>query len=182
MAKKKRKHSRRARDQRLYSNVRAWMWEAEPADEGHDFVLHVEKKALMFGWSTLTDRRMIDNLFNVARNWVICGRALVRTSDGNEWMEQADMSLPSCKLLEVQGAYDKLREAVLSANQTRHVYDCGWIAQTWLGNDPSEGNPDWVYHDAPKYMTPPPVPGGLGYTAERHAYWQEVNQRGKDNE
>ena len=180
MAKKKRKpHSRRARDQRLFSNVRAWMWEAEPADEGNDFVLHVQKKALLFGWVTLSDRRMVDHLFEMNRNWVICGRALVMTPDGRAWMEQADMTLPSCRLLEVRDAYVQLRKEVLAANQERHVYDCGWIAQTWLHNDPSQADPDWVYHDAPASLLPDntTMPAGLDFTAERREYWQLVNKR-----
>ena len=178
MAKKRRtkKHSRRARDQRLFSNVRAWVWESEPADGDNDFMLHIEKKALLFGWSTLSDRRMIDNLFEVSRNWVICGRALVTNGD-KIWMEQADMTLPSCKLLEISDAYSMLRKEVLAANQERQVFDCGWIAQTWLGNDPSETDPDWVYHDAPPQLAPERVPSGLGYTSERHERWQLVNER-----
>lgn len=179
MAKKRKKNSRRARDQRLFSNVRAWMWESEPADEGNDFVLHLQKKALLFGWSTLSDQRMVDNLFAVNRNWVICGRALVRMPDGSEWMEQADITLPSCQLLKVRDAYAQLRKAVLGANQVRHVYDCGWIVQTWLGADPSEKDPDWVYHDAPEYLLPQntSLPAGLGYTPERQEYWRMVNKR-----
>jgi len=177
---RKKKHSRQARDQRLYANIRAWMWEAEPADGDNDFVLHVEKRAFRMGWSTLRDQRMIDNLFAVPRNWVICGRALVM-ADGKMWMEQADMSLPSRKLLEVNGAYEVLRRTVLDANQLRHVFDCGWIAQTWLHNDPSEADPDWVYHDAPPELAPKQV-AGLGYTPERQARWQMVNTRETERE
>lgn len=179
MAKKRKAHSRHARDQRLFSNVRAWMWESEPSTDDSDFVLHIQKKALMWGWSTLQDPRMIDNLFAVTRNWVICGRALCMAPDGEMWMEQADMTLPSCKLLEVQGAYDELRDAVLGANRLSHVFDCGWIAQTWLGTDPTAGEPDWVYHDAPEGMTRSRVPWGLGYTPERKARWHMVNEREK---
>lgn len=186
MAKVRKKHSHHARDQRLFSNVRTWMWEAEPvSDPDCDFLLHTQRKALGFGWSDLTTPSLIHNLFDRPRNWVICGRALVRNPDGTVWMEQADMTLPGCKLLEVKMAYVKLRKAVLAENQIRHVFDCGWIAQTWLGADPAvaDADPavadaDWVYHDAPKGLTPDTrVPAGLGFTQERWERWQEVNKR-----
>lgn len=182
MAKVRKKHSRAARDQRLFSNTRTWMWESEPTNDPEcDFLLHTERKAMAFGWSKLTTPSLVHNLFDRPRNWVICGRALVRAPDGQVWMEQADMTLPSCKLLEVRMAYVKLRKAVLAENQTRHVFDCGWIAQTWMGKDPTEGEPDWVYHDAPPGLTPDKrIPTGLGYTPERWERWQEVNRRVSD--
>ena len=173
---KKRKSDRQARDQRMYANTRVWMWEAEPPnDRGSDFVLHVQKKALLFGWCDITDQRLIDNLFERTRNWVICGRALVQQGD-QIWMEQADMTLPSCKILDVRDAYASLREEVLRANQTRHVFDCGWIAQTWLGTDPTDGDPDWLFHDAPPGLAPEKVVGP-GFSEERRQRWQAVNKR-----
>ena len=142
------RHSRTARDQRLNTSARVWMWESQPADPGNDFVLNVASKT-PFGWVPVTQASLIHNLLERTRNWVVCGRALVLHPDGKMWMEQADMTLPSCKLLETEGAYDTLRALVLSANQTRHVFDCGWIARPWLNDDPTVVAPDWVYHDAP---------------------------------
>lgn len=174
---RKKKHSRTARDQRLCSWTRMWMWESEPAGED-DFVLHVQRKAMMFGWCDLTSQRVIDNIIERPRNWVVCGRALVRNPAGKMWMEQADFTVPSCKLLEIRDAYTRLREAVMSANQTRHVFDCGWIAQTWTNDDPAEADPEWVYHDTPeelifnKRKTPPGEP----YSIERYQRWQKQNE------
>lgn len=178
MTKKRRakKHSRLSRDQRLNAGTRMWVWESEPASAGNDFVLHVQAKPMLFNWCDVTDHMLIENLLDRPRNWVICGRALVLNND-RVWMEQADMTLPSCRLRDVQEAYTALREEVLAANQLRHVFDCGWIAQSWRERDPTDVDPDWVYHDAPPGLALDgrKTPSGLGYTPERHQRWQEVN-------
>lgn len=181
MAKKRKPHSRAARDRRLFSNVRTWMWESEPtSDPDCDFLLHTQAKAMLFGWSDLTTPSLVHNIFDRRRNWVICGRALCRSPDGTVWMEQADMTLPDCRLLEVRMAYVELRKSVLAENRTDHVFDCGWIAQTWLGKDPTSHDPDWVYHDAPPGFTcNARVPTGLGYTPERWQRWQSINTKVK---
>jgi len=173
---RKKKNSRAARDQRMFADARVWMWESEPSPEGHDHYLHAQRRAMAFGWCNLSTPSVIENLLHRPRNWVVCGRALVRKPDGTMWMEQADFTITSRGLLDVEGAYDAVRAAVMEANQTRDVFDCGWIAQSWVKADPSRVDPDWVYHDAPPELAPKNIPVGAAYSEERYQRWQEFNR------
>lgn len=180
------RHNLTLRNQRVLSNIRAWMWESQRPDDDCEFILHAAKWMPPFGWAVLEDFDLVKDLFERPRNWVICARAVARAPDGVAWMEQADITLTNRALNSIEGAYDTLREMVVSAMRKDQIYDCGWIAQSWFDEDPADADPTWVYHDAPPGLCPtrvtsrgvrPMQPVGEDWTEERRARWQEYHKQ-----
>ncbi|WP_339806373.1 hypothetical protein [uncultured Marinobacter sp.] len=175
MAKQKRKakHSVRSRDQRLFSTSRLWTWESERSETGAAFT--TAQTRTMFGWVDL-QYDLARHLIALPRNWLVCVRALCISSDGVMWMEQADFTLTSQTIANVEGAYHELRREVLSQQRTDQVFDCGWICRTWKGQNPEDVDQKWFYHDTPKGIAPNVKSEGAPYSPERQAIWQEVNR------
>lgn len=176
MAKRRKQHSRRARDHRLYSNSQVWTWESNG-----DVATAQSRSG--FGWVDL-GHDLAEHLLNLPRNWMIGARALCRTDDGAEWMESALFDLPSYSIQRIQGAYEDLRAQVLSAQRTDHVYDMGWIIRTWAGKKPHDPLELWHYHDAPAGIIRQVTRderlikrmAGADFSEGRRAKWQEYNR------
>lgn len=175
-------HSVVARDQRLFANCRLWTWEglASPVD-GEQFV--TAERWTPFGWVTMGPD-LAEHLVKRQRNWSIGVRALCRSGYGVMWMESCTFDLPSHNLQQIEGAYHKLRADVLSAQRTSHVYDLGWICQTWTGQRPEDPLELWHYHGAPADMIRQATSddrqirrmAGPEYSQERYDRWQQVNR------
>lgn len=176
-------HSRRARDHRLYANCRVWTWEGlrSPVD-GLQFV--TSQRHSLFGWIDM-GHDLAQHLLDFPRNWMIGVRALCRNKDGQMWMESAYFDLPSYNIQQIEGAYHKLRADVLAAQRTDHVFDMGWICQTWAGKRPDDALERWHYHHAPAEILRQVIDeerdiqriAGPGYSEERWFHWQDFNLR-----
>lgn len=176
MAKRRKPHSRRARDHRLYGNSHVWTWESNGD-------VATAQTHSGFGWVDIGPD-LAQHLLNLPRNWMIGVRALCRAGDGTEWMESGLFDLPSYSIQRIEGAYRNLRAQVLDAQRTDHVYDMGWIIRTWAGKKPDDPLERWHYHDAPADIIRQVERderivrrmAGAGYSPERFDRWQAYNR------
>jgi len=178
----RKRHSAIARDQRLFSQSRLWTWEglASPGD-GQQYT--TAEKRTPFGWIDM-GYDLSHQLLKRPRNWSVAVRALCRSSDGAMWMESRIFDLPSYNLQQIQGAYHQLRADVLTAQRTAHVYDLGWICQTWQGTRPEDELELWHYQYTPEQIIRQVTNdektinrmAGPGFSQERYDRWQQVNR------
>ena len=174
-------HSAKARDQRLFSHCRLWTWEglAIPGD-GKQYT--TAEMWSPFGWTDMGHDKA-RQLLNQPRNWSVGVRALCRGTDGSMWMESRTFDLPSYNLQKIQDAYHRLRADTLAAQRTDQVFDMGWICQTWHGAKPEDAVELWHYQYAPEAIIRKVTDDeriirrmkGPGYSQERFDRWQQVN-------
>ena len=139
MSNKKKKrnkaHNPDKRAQRFFNNVKLWSWESMRDDEEDIRIAHGEAKVGAV-WRQL-DQKQVSDIANKTNHWAICCRALCKAGD-NEWIETSIRSGKNLKVNDFAEIYDEMRSEVLDAVQMRHVYDCGWIVQSFNKNDQTD--------------------------------------------
>lgn len=126
MAKKRKKHNPQKRAQRVLHDVRLWSWESMREDGVR--IAHGEARA-GFVWRQL-NQKQVSTLVQQTNNWVIVCRALC-DSGNDTWIESSIRSARDLKVNDFAEVYDEMREEVFAAVQHRHVYDCGWVVQSF---------------------------------------------------
>lgn len=140
--KPRKQHNPDKRAQRFFNNVRLWSWESMRDDKESVRIAHGEAKVGMV-WRQLTQKQVID-LAAKTNHWVICCRALCKAGD-KEWVETSIRSGKNLKVNDFAEVYDDMRAEVMASVQGRHVYDCGWIVQSFNKIDRTDSNFELKY-------------------------------------
>ena len=161
MPKPRKRHNphQRARDF-FNSRTRVWTWEADRSPND-DQILYAQKHMGTF-WRDLAPD-VLRRVLTVPHNWSVCVRALCWTGQGEHWVEDVTLIVRDTPLQALEGVYLRYRQEVLDAVQRRHVYDLGWLAQTYDRRNPAD-DPQW------------PLTHKGDLTLERQNIWQRVNQ------
>ncbi len=142
MKKRRKQHNPDKRAQRFFNNVRLWSWESM-RDEAEDIrIAHGEAKVGMV-WRGLNQQQVTD-LANKNNHWAICCRALCKAGD-DEWVETSIRSGKNLKVNDFAEIYDQMRAEVMASVQERHVYDCGWIVQSFNQIDRTDSSFELKY-------------------------------------
>lgn len=163
MSKKPRtkKHNATRRAQAFFNaKFRVWTWEADRAEDGTQ-VAYAQKYMGSF-WRDVGPK-ITGGVLIRPQNWSVCIRALCWTGQGDSWIEEVTVTCRNTKLQDLESVYLPYRDEVLAACQARHVYDCGWLAQTFSEKDPAESE-RWAMIQ-------------MGEVTEaRRDMWRQVNQ------
>lgn len=158
--KRNKKHNPTKRAQDFFNaKFRVWTWEADRAKDGEQ-VAYSQK--YMGGFWRDVGPNITSGVLARPQNWAVCIRALCWTGQGDPWIEEVSVICRNTKLQDLESVYLPYRAEVLNACQTRHVIDCGWLAQTFSKRDPADSD-RWAM-----------IKMG-GVSAERQAVWQQVN-------
>lgn len=139
--------------------ARVWTWEADRGPEDCQ-VVYAQKHMGTF-WRDLNPG-VVRNVLAYPQHWAVCIRALCWTGEGDHWVEEVTLVVKDTPLVALEDVYLRYREEVLAAVQLRHVYDLGWLAQTYGKRNPADDDRWPLIH--------------LGALSdERRAIWQRVN-------
>lgn len=164
---RRRSHSDVRRAQRFFGHrTRVWTWEADREHSGAVQNAYAKKHMGAF-WRALGPDT-VRAVLSYRQNWAICVRAVCWTGAGDWWVEDETFVIRDAALqdLEEFHLYEKARADVLSACQRRHVYDAGWLAETFLDRHPAD-DPRWPLAEISETEI---------LTPERQALWREVDE------
>lgn len=161
---RKKKHNQNRRAQNFFGHrTRVTTFEAGRDAQG-DQIAYAQKHMGTF-WRPLRPD-VTQTVLTYPQNWAVCIRAICWTGSGDWWVEESTVIVKDLALEHLHGVYLEHRQQVLAEVQTRHVYDLGWMAETYLGKNPAD-DPRWPYAeiDQNEFLTP-----------ERQAVWRRVNE------
>lgn len=162
MAKQRKRHNGTRRAKTFFNQkFRVWTWEADRDSKGQS--AYAQKHMGTF-WREV-DVPTTEAVLSRPQNWCVCIRALCWTGSGNPWIEDITFIARDLRLQDLEGEYLPRRDEVLAACQTRHVVDCGWLAQTFSGQVPADKD-NWSMIKV----------GDV--TRERMGRWQDFNSVG----
>ena len=146
--------------------MRIWTWESERVNDVN--AAYAEKHMGSF-WRPV-GMPVAQRVVNERQHWSVCIRALCYSGKGGPWVEEVTIT-PDAELAlqDLEGIYERYKGEVLAACQSRHVYDCGWLAQTFKSKNPAD-NDKW-----------PMIKMGA-VTEQRKAAWQAVRDADKQEE
>lgn len=124
------------RAQRFFTRTRLWHWESS-GDEAHCVV----RKAA--GLWVAVDHDIAEGVLKYRNHWRVCARVLLLAPDGTRYVEHALTELRDTSLSGITGAYDALRREALDGQNSAHIVDVGWLAETIpaneIGKEPASG-------------------------------------------
>ena len=141
---KRKKHNPNKRAQNFFNCVRMWSWESMQEDGVR--IAHGEARLGMI-WRALSQEQ-VRGIVARNNNWVIVCRALCHCN-GETWVETESRSARNVKVNDFANHYEELRDQVLSCVQSRHVYDLGWVIQSFGKTDRIDSNLEMVYLGEP---------------------------------
>ncbi|WP_328187005.1 hypothetical protein [Marinobacter sp. OP 3.4] len=169
----KSKHNRKRHDatrraQTFFGHrTRVLTFEADRDHPGADQNAYARKHMGAF-WKDLGPE-IVGAVLRYPQNWAVCIRAVCWTGEGDWWVEENTIIARDIALqdLEQYDLYKNARDEVLAEVQRRHVYDLGWMAETYLGRNPADHNPRWPYSEINELEI---------ITPERQQLWRQVDE------
>ena len=162
------KHNATRRAQNFFGHrTRVSTFEADRDHSGADQNAYARKHMGTF-WKDLRPD-VVAAALKYPQNWCVCVRAVCWTGEGDWWVEEQTIIARDIALqdLEQFSLYKNARAEVLAEVQHRHVYDCGWMAETYIGRNPADWNPRWPYAEINQHEI---------LTPERQALWRQVDE------
>lgn len=130
----KKKHNSFKRATRLFSNATIWSWES--MTDPHDVQQRISHAEANVGFVTRSlNQDQVQKIVDRPHNWVLCCRSLCWTGSGDPWVEHDALSFRNLRINELVEHYDEMRKYILTQCQYQHIYDIGWIIQTFNKND-----------------------------------------------
>ena len=127
------RHNGIRRAQRFFNGTVIWTWEGLRDEQGNQ----IRPKAITKTFRGYEELRpsVINALMTQPNKWIVCTRAICMAETGDPWIDTRYREWCG-KLADVGERYLQWRADIRQTRKVAHIWDMGWMAQTFTGRFP----------------------------------------------